>query len=577
MRIKIINFLPLVIIVLLALTLRLVLLDKIPIGITDDELDFVLNAKAIFFTGKDLTGSWSPLSLSTPPGFPMSELSSLVVSPIIGLLPLSLFSARFPYAIISVLLIIILYLIVERLLGKTQAFIVGLVASINPWSIYFGRTAFDAPLATFFYFLGLYILLIARGWKILLAFIPFSLAFYSYIGTKLLLLPFVSLAVFYAWYEINRRKYLKQYLLLSLLCVATFAYFIFSLQHQKVGGRLGDLASPNHPSISQQVDMERRLSMDTPLRTLLSNKPLVFVKDSINRYLGASSTNFLFLYGEGQARFSVWYHGPFYYFDAIFLLLGLCVIFVKNKKLFFLLLTLLLIAPLPSVASTVGVSYATRSSLMFPILTIFIGAGIWYVLSLRKSKIYKYSLSLILIALYSLLLLNFLNIYLFRNPIYNSEAFAFSARIVSRYVTLAEQNGQQVLVIPRTSSSLLKQHIFYTDSYNRHNVQTIARIFRDSMYEYQNFRVEDCPAQVLSESTTVIVLPNSECPILKGYAKKLTIPQLSDAGEIYRIYNDKVCTKYKLQRYPHNESLSDFEVEKLPEDRFCQKFITILD
>ena len=59
---------PLFLIIVLALFLRLLWLDRIPTGISNDELDYVLTAKAIFFTGTDIAGSgWSPLSLTTPP------------------------------------------------------------------------------------------------------------------------------------------------------------------------------------------------------------------------------------------------------------------------------------------------------------------------------------------------------------------------------------------------------------------------------------------------------------------------------------------------------------------------------
>jgi len=37
-------------------------LDRIPIGIGGDELTYVFNAKAIFLTGSDISGTWNPMS-----------------------------------------------------------------------------------------------------------------------------------------------------------------------------------------------------------------------------------------------------------------------------------------------------------------------------------------------------------------------------------------------------------------------------------------------------------------------------------------------------------------------------------
>ena len=84
----------LLLIIILALFLRLIWLDKVPNGITDDELIFVLNAKAVFFTGSDISGVWNPLTLAPIPGItPMAELPSLIMAPFIGILPLSLFAS----------------------------------------------------------------------------------------------------------------------------------------------------------------------------------------------------------------------------------------------------------------------------------------------------------------------------------------------------------------------------------------------------------------------------------------------------------------------------------------------------
>src|SRR3989344_949311 len=53
-----------IILFFLSLFIRTVLLDKIPIGITNDNMIFVLNAKAVFYTGRDVTGTWHPHTFS---------------------------------------------------------------------------------------------------------------------------------------------------------------------------------------------------------------------------------------------------------------------------------------------------------------------------------------------------------------------------------------------------------------------------------------------------------------------------------------------------------------------------------
>src|SRR3989344_344152 len=104
---------------LIALTIRTILLDRIPTGIVNDNMIFVLNAKAFFYTGHDITGKWIPFSLSPLPDEPaQAELPYIYLAPVIGLLPSSLFAAHIFYAIVNSLFVVVLFLTVKKLLNK---------------------------------------------------------------------------------------------------------------------------------------------------------------------------------------------------------------------------------------------------------------------------------------------------------------------------------------------------------------------------------------------------------------------------------------------------------------------------
>lgn len=588
MKLRLIHY---VIIIALALTLRLVLLDRIPIGINDDELDYVITAKAISITGKDLAGTWSsPISLTTPPAsFPKAELPYILITPIIGLFKLSLFSARLPYVIFNILLILVLYNIAEKLFGRKQAFIVGLVAAINPWNFYFSRTAFDAPIAVFWFFLALYILLISKGWKILLAFLPLFLGFYCYIGTKIILIPLTLLFVGYTWYFVNKKKYAVYYLVLMLLTFTLFFNFLINLQKNQSGIRLNEISLFNNASLSNTVDTERRLSVKLPLTEIFSNKATVFTKDSINKFLGAFSVDKLFLRGEGSAVFSLWFHGMFYYLDFLFLILGFCQLYARKKKIWLFLVLISIVSILPSVLKAQGESFVIRSSLYFQILILFIGYGIWSLVNFIKNVKYKYLMVTVLIIVYTIQLANLLSLYFLRNPIYNPEGFGFSVRLLSRYITLAEKNNQKVIVIkqhPEDDLALYKEHLFYTDSLNKNTATQIANEILNKTYRINNATFTICPLNSVEKSSTIIipgeVLLNKDFQDFqcRGYdwkKKKLSIANLSDGGEIFAIFDDKVCQKYQLSRYPKDITLEDLKVESLSEEKFCKKFITDLN
>ncbi len=575
-----IKFLPLFAIISLSLVLRLSLLDRIPIGISDDELDYILNAKSIFLTGKDISQTWSPFSLTIPPyENPKAELPYILIAPFIGALNFSLLAARFPYALSSVLLIIVLYLVGKRLFGEKQAFIIGLVAAINPWSIYFGRTSFDAPLAVFFFLLSFYILLIKKGWKIIFSFPFLFLGFYTYIGTKIIFIPFVIIAILFVWKYIYKKKYTFQYVIVLLLSLATIFYFFVSMR-TATSARLSEISILNLGKTAQAVNEARKNTIENPLSNLFSNKLTLISQDSINKFLGFYSSQFLFSYGDSRSTFSIWNHGMFYYLDIIFLIIGFYGLYRKYKEVFFLFLSMLLITPLPSVLSNVGTSYPIRSSLAFPFLIIITGFGIWYFLDSQTIAKYKRTITLLLIIFYSLSVANFMYIYLFRNPVYNSEGFGFSNRVVSKYIKSAENNGQKVFVLTNKNSkiipSLFRQYLFYTNNYNSKSANLIAQNINNYQFRYDNVVFGSCPKK-LEKNTVLIAERDFNCKTVDKTAKNLTIARLSDGGEIYKIFNDKICSKYNFRRYPENLSLSDFNVEDLPEKKFCVTFITKLE
>lgn len=573
--------LPLLFILLVGLVLRLIWLDRIPVGINDDELDYILNAKAIYLTGKDVSGTWSPFSLSTPPNeVPKSELMYLFLSPLVGSLPLSLFWARFPFIIFNLLLITVIYLITKELLGKNVAVISGLVTAINPWSIYFSRTSYEAPVSALFFLFTFYVLLKAEGRKILLALIPAFFAFFTYIGSKIIFLPFLLLSTTYVYLNIVGKKYLKQYILLLILSIFIFLFFIISLPQRSSSARLTEILTPSSYFISTKVDEERKLSIENPVRDLFSNKITVYLKNVISIQLGMLSTDFLFLHGDEKSTFSIWEHGNFYYLDAVFILLGVIALFSKQKKVLTFFVLAIIIATLPSVFSSVGKAYGTRSALAFPFLLIFAAYGIWFLINLYKNKIYKYTVVLFLFLAYSLLLSNFLYIYLFRNPVYNSEGFSFSKRILSKYIDLATDKNSDILVISDAqglTTPVFKNYIFYSNGYTKENSGQIASLIQKNSKQYKNLRITNCPDEMPAAKTVVIAPFDSNCNILKKISKDSSIAKLSDGYAIYNIFNDRVCNSYSLNRYPAGITFEDLKVEGQKEKDFCGNFITRLE
>lgn len=90
----------LLLVILLAAFFRFFLINQFPTGITNDEIDSIINAKSFFLSGQILKA-------------PKGELNHVLIAPIVGPLPFSLGVARLPYALASVGTVVVLFLIVD--------------------------------------------------------------------------------------------------------------------------------------------------------------------------------------------------------------------------------------------------------------------------------------------------------------------------------------------------------------------------------------------------------------------------------------------------------------------------------
>jgi len=567
---RLINYLPLTLIILLSLGLRLIWLDKIPNGISGDELDYVLNAKTVFLTGKDISGQWSPASLFLfryPLGeFPKAELPYFLMIPFVGPMKLSLLIVRLPFALLSTLIVLLIYLITKALLRKDVAIIAAFIAAINPWFIYIGRTAYEATPATLFYLFAIYILLVGKGWKILFA-LPFlCLGFYSYIATKLILLPLAFVVSFYAYWFVNKKRFLRQYLLICFLCVLLLIFFVLSLKNQSTS-RMTEILTPNASEIIKQVDEARRASIKTPLTNLFENKITVFAKIVINKFLNIFSSNYLFVYGD--KFFSLWSHGLFYYLDIIFLFLGFVILFVRQRKTFLFLSVLIFIGALPQVFHRVTTdNMATHISLVFPFLTILIALGIWYFNQFKNNV-------LLIVGLYLVFLLNFLHIYFFQHPLRGY--FDFSVRLLCRYIFLNQDAHRSIFILTRGPNDSFKKYLFYTDGYTRETVFQIKKVFQEGKTELGKVKFVSCDTPIDFTQKEDLIIINNSCNTDNLSLNHLSISQLFDGGEVYKIYNDRLCSQYNLKRYPGEISINDFGIENLSKEEFCEKFIFRVD
>ncbi len=572
---------------ILSLTLRLLYLGSIPVSLSHDETDNIIQAHSVINTGSDIEGTWNPWRLLPNSGV-MAELGPLINAPVLSLLPQSIFSSRLTTAILSSLFPILIWWWLNLIKVNPHVSLVSaLLLAISPWHLIFSRTALEQPTSLFFYILSwAFLAKIFQTKKslshYLINFLLFTLTYmvgyFTYHGYKF---AFPLLTIIYlAWlsyYQASHRlvKFGIVALIISSLVVRTL---IFSTYY---GSRTGEIIFSDQSKFAMQVDNNRRLSIaPESLKSVFVNKPLVMLSVVRDKYLGAISPELLFTRGESNGVFSVWQSGYFYLFTLPFIIMGLVYLARFSTKESTLILTLLLASPLSTVIH-VNNSLAFRSAIYFVLLNIVLSYGLVYLL-----KLYDWS-KYIVAGLFVIGLAGFCYSFYFVTPVANANDYFFGDRVLSNYVRLSTDT-KVLLVVPQPrylySGIVLSRGTPTLDTMNSFN-HSYSPSDANS-YKTPNLEiVQSCSKIELGVYDTIIVDKNmletslKECSSLTelmantSKISPLSIVSPKDSGVQYHIYGDRLCQEVELGRYVKPASHQDFMLEQMTKDQFCTKWI----
>ena len=565
-----------------ALLIRLVYLNRYPIGITHDELNYIIAAKSLFWTHSFSPGTAPAVLPTIMSNFTVTvaEIPVLILAPLVGLFPTSLFASRVVGSILSVLNVLAVYFIALHLTKKRlTALICALLMAVNPWSMLMGRTIFEVNFFVAFFLWGFLVLLKSKSWKIFYALPLYLLGFFSYTGGQLAFFLFIIITLIYHYFTCNRDKRgLKIYLAFFGIILAVLVGYIFvATRNQSFKARGSELYLPNQPVISETVDKERKLAIQTPISSLFINKVTVYFSGFIDKYLNTFSVNTLFLNGELRAAFSYQTHGTLYLIDFLFIIIGLSGLFMINKKGWMLLMVILIGCSITSGLNVVENSYSQRVGLIYPFLVILSGIGVATVLSMAKSRRIECSLSIIIATIYLISLINLLYIYFIRFPIYASDGWFFQDRVVSKYINSTEGifPDTKIFVYASEPKIVFEEYLFYINAYNGARIKSINERLDQKSYTLDNVLFTDvCPRKISDKNTVVIFDGSFSCDSLARLTPLVRITRLKDVNENYLIYNDKICKNLELNRYVLSSAYQDFSIEKQSVGEFCLNWIT---
>jgi len=573
----------LIIILFLSLFLRIIFLNHFPIGMTHDELNYIIAAKSLFWTRNFAPGT-APAVLPTQMSqftVTIAEVPAFLLALLIGPLETSLFTSRFMGALLSTSIILAVYFLVKKLTGKKlYALICSLLLTINPWSFLTGRTVFEVNFFVAFWLWGFLILLHNKGWKIFYALPLYVLGFFSYTGGQISFYLFAVTTLIYHYFDTTSpKKFIKSYIL--FFCLTTLiltGYIMIALHNQSFVARGGEILTPSSLEITQTVNQERQVAIQVPFNRLFVNKYTVYLRNFLDRYLNAFSVNNLFVNGEFRAAFSYQQHGTFYLLDLLFIILGLSFLFVINKKVWLLILAIIAVSPVTSGLSTVEYSYSQRAGLMFPFLAMLSGLGVSYITTLSKSRYVKNFLLAGIGITYTLLFINLLHLYFYRFPIYASDGWFFQDRTLSRYIQLTNEQYPNTRIVITTSEPkiIFQEYLFFAHIYNGKRVMEINSKMNNQDYSYGNVSFISSCLNKLDENVVWISDSSGICKNLPKTKDTLRITRLIDVHEQYLIKQDLICHDQPLGRYVLPSVFQNTELERQTTDKFCQYWVTRL-
>ena len=446
-----------IIILLLAGVLRLWNLNNVPPHLTPDEAALGYNAYSILKTGKDEYGKVMPLIFKSfgdyKPG-----LFVYATVPFVGIMGLNEWSVRLPSALFGITIVYLLYLISKKMFiennslpeNKLLPLIVALVASTNPWLIYFSRGAWEVNLSLMLTLFGLLFFLKSfSNYKFLiLSSLFFAMTLLAYQGAKLSTGIVLVLLVVVYWKKFWSipKKYLISSVFLGFLISLPILFSLFSGQT----GRLEVFSVFSYPRPKDYIEVmlnQGGEKIGDIKYYLYHGETYNFLRGVLGRWFNHFSGRFLFFEGDwSNPRHSAPYQGVLLLIDMVGLVVGLFVIFKdKINKENAILLFWLVLSPLPAILSRDQV-HAVRSFNMAIPLIIIIAFGFNYIVFWIKTLKFSKAFYAVLALCYTLSAVYFIDSYFVHLPRHDSKLWEYGYKQIVETVTPIQENYKKVVV-----------------------------------------------------------------------------------------------------------------------------------
>lgn len=390
----------------IAAFLRFFNLGQNPPSLTWDEVAWGYNAYSLGLDGRDEFGRFLPLNyLESFGDFKPPIYAYLDIVPI-KLFGLNEFAVRFPSAFFGVLTVLITYFLVKRIFNlqintNSLALLSSFILAISPWHINLSRVAFEANISSFFLVLGVWLFLMGVQSKprfIIFSAVAFVLSLYTF-NTARVFAPILVLilAVGFRKRLIEQKKETIIAVILGLLLLLPTLRFLFSPQASlrfKEVNIFSDIEVINRTN--QQIENDRNVFWSK----IIHNRRFTYGVEFIKHYFDNVSSDFLFIKGDGNPKFSTQDVGELYLWEFPFLIIGVLFLFKKKEGVWWLLPVWLFIGIIPA-ATARETPHALRIETTIPTFQLLVAYGILNLVKLLPKYKYLYLGSLFIIIIFN--------------------------------------------------------------------------------------------------------------------------------------------------------------------------------
>lgn len=481
----------------LTLVLRLWQLGSLPGTFFVDEVLIGYVGRFILENGVDLYGNHWPLLYFNNFGdyyiiWPM-YLAGLATK----FLGASEFAVRLPTVLFGTVAVPGIYWLARNFhLDRKTSTIAALLLAISPWHIVLSRSSTEGVIEVTLIILAVSLLLNAvrkQHYRDLFFAALFSLSSYFIYHSSRLQIPLIWLGmVAYQWFTTIKIKGSKKFLIItSVFAMFFLALTLFISQTNWGRGRFDQTSIFGEQArvVGRMTELSYNLGPDhLLLARIFHNKYLGYGREFMRQYGSYFAPDFLLLDGWKGTRYDVPEAGPNFLLIAPLMLIGAYFVFSQPKRLTqqWLIIWLLLIAPIPASMTVIESPNIRRSLLMVVPLLLLAAIG------LRESvqMLNKHKLHFVKLILWMAIFAEF--VFFWHHYVFQSDRVASleredGIREIVAFIS-QEENQDRTIYLP-SRGFLPAQYLFFNNIYD----PILAGKFGSSTHldEYRNLRFID--------------------------------------------------------------------------------------